>query len=169
VKRQDGNLFSDYIFDRLKPYDAVEIEGPQGEFILHEKSPRELYFFVFDGGFAPVKSLIEHAMSLNVESIHLHWVASNQEGIYMPNVVRAWADALDNFHYHEHIAGLDLSAVSDKRAENLLKQLIEIVKGDQQMLEGDIYLAGPEQATSTAERLFLNMGLPKTRVAVNFV
>ncbi len=166
LRRQPGNLFSDYVFDRLKCNEPVEVEGPQGEFILYEKSPRALYFFAFDGGFAPVKSLIEHAMSLNAETIHLHWIGSNRENIYLPNVARAWADALDNFHYVEHIAGFDLRAVSGKREESLLDQLNEIVGSDAELAQGDIYLAGPESALLVAEPFFLGLGLPKTRVAV---
>ena len=169
LRRQSGNLFSDYVFDRLKCHESVEIEGPQGEFILHEKSPRALYLFAFDGGFAPVKSLIEHAMSLNAESIHLHWIASSQENIYMPNVVRAWTDALDNFHYEEHIAGFDLRTVAGRREENLLSQLAGMVKSDPLILESDVYLAGPESALNIAEQFFLSLGFPKTRVSVNVV
>jgi CDP-4-dehydro-6-deoxyglucose reductase, E3 len=169
VRRQNGHLFSDYVFDRLKSHDPVEIEGPQGEFILHEKSPHALYFFAFDGGFAPIKSVIEHAMSLNAESIHLHWIASTQENIYMPNVVRAWADALDNFHHAEHVAGFDLHAMTARREENLLAQL-EIIAGTEQgLMEGDVYLAGPESAVLIAEQFFLNRGLPKARVACSSI
>ncbi len=126
ISRQIGNLFSDYVFDHLKQNDVVEIEGPQGEFILHEKSPRPLYFFAFDSGFAPIKSLIEHALSLEVETIHLHWFGSSRQNIYLPNIAHAWQDALDNFHYEEHVAGFDLRTVSGKRAETLLKQLDSI-------------------------------------------
>lgn len=169
VRRQHGNLFSDYVFDRLKVHESVELEGPQGEFILHEKSPRALYFFAFDGGFAPIKSLIEHALSLNAEHIHLHWIGSTQENIYMPNVVRAWADALDNFHYLEHIAGFDLRAATGNREAHLQQQLGKIVDSDDGLIEGDIYLAGPESALLIAEQFFLGLGLPKTRVSVNVV
>ncbi|MCX7192950.1 MAG: 2Fe-2S iron-sulfur cluster-binding protein [Proteobacteria bacterium] len=169
LRRQPGNLFSDYVFERLKCNEAVELEGPQGEFILHEKSPRALYFFAFDGGFAPIKSLIEHAMSLNAGSVHLHWIASNQDNIYMPNLVRAWTDALDNFHYTEHVVGFDLRSVSGKRAESLLKQLEIIVDKDCRIIQSDVYLAGPESALNTAEQFFLGLGLPKTRVSVNQV
>ena len=169
VRRQSGHLFSDYVFDRLKLHESVEMEGPQGEFILHEKSPRALYFFAFDGGFAPIKSVIEHAMSLNAESIHLHWIASSQEDIYMPNVVRAWADALDNFHYAEHVAGFDLRAMTARREENLVRQL-EIIAGEEAgLMEGDVYLAGPEAATGIAEQFFLELGLPRTRVASSLI
>lgn len=169
VRRQTGNLFSDYVFDRLKVHESVELEGPQGEFILHEKSPRALYFMAFDGGFAPIKSLIEHAMSLEAEAIVLHWTGSHQNNIYMPNVARAWADALDNFHYIEHIAGFDLRAVSGNRLAHLQEQLTGMVNADKGLLEGDIYLAGPESAVAVAEQFFLGLGLPKTRISINVV
>jgi CDP-4-dehydro-6-deoxyglucose reductase, E3 len=166
ISRQNGNLFSDFVFDHLKPTDVVEIEGPLGEFILHEKSRRPLYFFAFDSGFAPIKSLIEHALSLEVESIHLHWTGSSRQNIYLPNIAHAWDDALDNFHYEEHVAGFDLRTVSTKRGETLLRQLGEIVSADADLLQGDIYIAGPEAAVNIAEQYFLDKGLPKTRVAV---
>ncbi|ADE11904.1 2Fe-2S iron-sulfur cluster-binding protein [Sideroxydans lithotrophicus] len=169
LRRHSGNLFSDYVFEHLGQNESVEIEGPQGEFILHEKSPRPLYFFAFDGGFAPIKSLIEHAMSLDAESIHLYWIGSSKAHIYIPNVARAWDDALDNFHYAELVAGFDLRAVSGKRETSLLHQLKGIVENDSGVLQGDIYLAGPESALGVAEQFFLGRGLPKTRVFVEMV
>lgn len=166
IGKQSGNLFSDYVFDRLRQNDVVEIEGPHGEFILHEKSRRPLYFLAFDGGFAPIRSLIEHALSLEVEDIHLHWFGSSQKDIYLPNIARAWMDALDNFGYEEHVAGFDLRSVNGKREGMLLNTLKHIDAGDSSLLEGDIYIAGPESAVGITEQYFLGKGLPKTRVAV---
>lgn len=169
IRRQPGNLFFDYVFNHLKQNEVVEMEGPTGEFILHEKSQRPLYFFAFDTGFAPIKSLIEHALSLNIENINLHWTGSSREHIYLPNIAHAWDDALDNFHYQEHVAGFDLRAVSGKRAETLLRLLGDIGARDAQLLEGDIYIAGPADAVNVAEQFFLEKGLPKTRVTVGIV
>jgi CDP-4-dehydro-6-deoxyglucose reductase len=169
ITRQSGNLFSGYVFDRLKEHDVVELEGPQGEFILHEKSPRPLYFFAFDGGFAPIRSLIEHALSLEAENIHLHWFGSSKKHIYLPKVAHAWKDALDDFHYVEHVAGFDLRSVSGKREKTMLDQLDSINTGDANLLQGDIYIAGPESAVCIAEQFFLGRGLPKTRVSVEIV
>ncbi len=167
IPRQGGNLFSDYVFDRLRPHDEVEIEGPHGEFILHENPQRPFYFIAFDSGFAPIKSLIEHALSLKTENnICLHWFGSNQKSIYLPKVPQAWQDVLDNFRYEEHVAGFDLRSMSDKREEALLKQLDNLSSGDGKLLEGEIYIAGPEDAASIAEHFFLGKGLPKSRVAV---
>ncbi|GAB5606135.1 2Fe-2S iron-sulfur cluster-binding protein [Sideroxyarcus sp. TK5] len=169
IHRQPGNLFSDYAFDKLRTHDAVEIEGPQGEFILHERSPRPLFFFAFDCGFAPIKSLIEHALSLEVEDIYLHWIGSSRQHIYLPNIAHAWDDALDDFHYQEHVAGFDLRNLVGKREEALIKLLQDIQIADAAMLQGDIYIAGPDEAVTVAERFFLEFGLPKTRVSVSRV
>ncbi|PWB48009.1 MAG: ferredoxin [Nitrosomonadales bacterium] len=165
VRRLPGNLFSDYVFNQLKHNEAVDVEGPQGEFILQEKSPRALYFIAFDAGFAPVKSLIEHAMSLDAaEAIHLYWIGSDAGSIYMPNMGRAWADALDNFTFSSRVTGFDLRAVSGKREANLRAMLEEIIEGSPDLPAGDVYLAGPESAVMVAEHFFLGLGLPKSRV-----
>jgi CDP-4-dehydro-6-deoxyglucose reductase len=169
IHRQPGNLFSDYAFDKLRTHDVVEIEGPQGEFILHERSARPQFFFALDCGFAPIKSLIEHALSLEAEDIYLHWIGSSKRHIYLPNIAHAWDDALDDFHYQEHIAGFDLRNMSDKREETLVKLLQDIQIADASMLHGDIYIAGPDEAVTVAERFFLEYGLPKTRVSVSRV
>jgi len=169
VHRWPGNLFSDYVFDKLKHNETVEIEGPQGEFILHEQSGRPLFFMAFDGGFAPIKSLIEHAMSLEVESIHLYWIGSTRDHIYLPNVGRAWDDALDTFRYTEHVADFDLRVMNAKRETQLREYLASISNEQDELMQGDIYLAGPEEAVAAAERFFLALGLPKSRVFVETV
>jgi CDP-4-dehydro-6-deoxyglucose reductase len=125
-----------------------------------------MYFLAFDGGFAPIKSLIEHALSLNVENIRLHWFGSSAQHIYLPNIANAWRYALDHFRYQEHVAGFDLRNVGGPREERLRKMLADIAAADDDLLEGDIYLAGPQDAVDLAERFFLDKGLPKTRVAV---
>lgn len=170
VRRMPGNLFSDYVFNQLRSNEAVDVEGPQGEFILQEKSPRALYFIAFDAGFAPVKSLIEHAMSLDAaEAIHLYWIGSDADSIYMPNMGRAWADALDNFTFSSRVTGYDLRAVSGKREANLRAMLEEIIEGSPDLQAGDVYLAGPESAVAVAEQFFLGLGLPKSRVFTGLV
>jgi CDP-4-dehydro-6-deoxyglucose reductase len=57
-------------------------------------------FIAWNEGFASIKSLLQHAMSIETaERIDLYWAAP-QRGHYQDNVCRAWADALDNLYYH---------------------------------------------------------------------
>jgi CDP-4-dehydro-6-deoxyglucose reductase len=169
VRRHAGNLFSDHVFDHLKNGEVVEVEGPQGEFVLHEKTGRPVYFLAFDGGFAPIKSLVEHAMSLEIAHIHLHWVASDPAQLYLSNVGRAWGDALDNFHYSEHLTGFDLRVLGAKRETQLLHHLRTLNEADPNLRTGDIYLAGPAAAVAVAEEFFLSLDMPKSRVFVEAV
>lgn len=169
VRSMPGNLFSDYVFKRLKSTDAVEIEGPDGEFILQDQTTRPLFFFAFNNGFAPIKSLIEHAMSLNKsEAIHLFWIGSDERSIYLPNIPRAWSDALDNFHYSPLVAGYDLSHLSALREASLLATLEGILGEHPELAEGDVYIAGPESASALTEQFFLNSGLSKARVFMTY-
>lgn len=169
VRRMSGNLFSDYLFERLKNNEVVEIAGPEGEFILQEKAERAFHFFALDGGFAPIKSLVEHAMSLESdEAINLYWIGSSEESIYLPNIPRAWDDALDNFHYIRLVFGHDLATLTAIREEALVKLVQGVINERPDIGDGDIYIAGPESACRVIETLFLGLGLPKTRVFLSY-
>ncbi|GAB4415298.1 MAG: hypothetical protein OHK0054_05350 [Sideroxydans sp.] len=166
VHAQPGNLFADYLFERLRPNDTVSVEGPTGAFILHEQGGRPLYFFAFDGGFAPIKSLIEHALSREIERIRLSWIGSTREDLYLPNIGRAWSDALDNVQYSEEVAGFNLRTLAAQREAALLDLVMRHAGDEAALRQGDIYLAGPAASVAVVERHLLALGLPKTRVFV---
>ncbi len=62
----------------------MTIWGPDGEFSLAERT-QPLVFAACDTGFAPVKSLIEHALSLDAApSISLFWLATRPTATSWP-------------------------------------------------------------------------------------
>ncbi|MCW8956254.1 MAG: TauD/TfdA family dioxygenase, partial [Gammaproteobacteria bacterium] len=55
---------------------SIELEGPFGDFVLDDESARPVIFLAFGAGFAPIKSLVQHCMSLDqTEVMDLHWLA----------------------------------------------------------------------------------------------
>lgn len=159
VRRLPGNAFSDYVFTSLKATDVVAVEGPKGEFVFDDDSHRSAIFIACDTGFAPVKSLIEHAMAVDVaESMHLYWIATDGRH-YLHNLARSWADALDSFHY----TPLDVDA------GRLSEVLTGIVSGYADLTEYDIYLAGPERAVVPIEAVLLAAGLPRAQLFIGRV
>jgi CDP-4-dehydro-6-deoxyglucose reductase len=95
-----GDELSDYIFKQLRKGNPVEINGPGGDFVLDENSPRPLVFIAWHTGFGPIRSLIEHAMALETaQSMHLVWITDSKEDRYQDNLCRSWQDAFDNFFY----------------------------------------------------------------------
>jgi CDP-4-dehydro-6-deoxyglucose reductase len=150
IPNRSGDAFAEAVFGALKANDSVMVEGPFGEFVLDEDSPRPVIFLAFGAGFAPIKSLIQHAMSLEfVESMDLHWLADGA-GHYQDNLCRAWTDALDNFHYVPHAPTDDLEA--------LLKS---IVVDYPDLHRFDVYAAGSSAQLERAHEYFVNAGLPE--------
>ncbi|MDP2879836.1 MAG: ferredoxin, partial [Sulfuricella sp.] len=145
-------------------------EGPKGSFVLHEDSTRPLIFIAFGAGFAPVKSLLEHAMALDVaESAHLYWVVSREVNLYLSNWPRAWADALDNFQYTPLVAGADLETAAG-RQESLVGGLLQRIADDYPDLGGvDVYAAGPESLLDAARKWLLVHGLPDAQLITGVV
>jgi CDP-4-dehydro-6-deoxyglucose reductase len=154
VRRRAGDAFAERVFAGLEGADTVRIEGPRGDFVLDEDSTRPLVFVAFDTGFAPVKSLIEHAMALDAsESLHLYWIAA-AGGHYLDNLCRSWNDALDNFGY---------APLTTQSA--LGQALLEHPR----LAECDVYVAGPAPAAHAAEFALLERGLPRAQLRLNVV
>lgn len=130
--RRDGSDFSARVFESLRKEDHIHLAGPHGQFVMKLDSRRPVLFIAWGHGFAPIKSLIQHALSLEIaEAMYLYWVAG-ADGHYQDNLGRAWADALDDFVYQP------LSSVADPAeiAESILAQHASLVRAD-------IYAAGP--------------------------
>jgi CDP-4-dehydro-6-deoxyglucose reductase len=145
IDRSAANGFTDYIFSQLKTNEMINIEGPHGHFVLREDEPNPIIFIAFGGGFAPVKSLLEHAMTLDVtEHIHLYWSVADENSLYMHNQCRSWDDAFDRFDYTPVIGE---------------QNLIDTVKTDHKNLpDYHFYIAGPEQQVNTTKSALLKHG-----------
>jgi CDP-4-dehydro-6-deoxyglucose reductase len=162
VRRRAGDAFVERVFAGLKAADNVRVEGPHGEFVLDEASTRPLVFVAFDTGFAPVKSLIEHAMALDAsETLQLVWVAGDR-GHYLDNLCRSWSDALDNFRYDP------LTASPDAPDEAIARSVLERVRQAHPRLEDtDVYVAGQAERVHAAEFEFLEHGLPRAQLRLS--
>jgi len=160
IRRRDGDAFAERVFGGLKGVDSVRVEGPRGEFVLNEESHRALVFIAGESGFAPIKSLIEHAMALDVaESLHLVWVAAGTGGHYLDNLCRSWGDALDDFRYTPLTAK---GALADDEA--VLRQVLQ---DHPRLVECDVYIAGPAPWAAAAEFQLLERGLPREQLFVS--
>jgi CDP-4-dehydro-6-deoxyglucose reductase, E3 len=161
IARRDGDPFAQRVFDELRGGDAVSVEGPRGTFVLNEISHRSLVFVAVEAGFAPVKSLVEHALSLDAaEAMHLYWIARATGGHYLDNLCRSWSEALDNFRYVPLTAGGELA--DEELATMVLNRLLE---DHPRLEERDVYLVGPEAFSAAAVRGLEAHGLPRAQLA----
>lgn len=136
INTHDDDAFTNFITTQIKPNDVVEITGPSGHFVLHEDEPNPVVFIAFDEGFAPIKSLIEHAMTLDVaENLQLYWLVPEEQDLYMHNHCRSWADAFDYFSYIPLCYGGDdsVQALIDSLTDNLSVHHFYIAGADAQI------------------------------------
>ena len=133
----------------VKPGMEVSVWGPWGRFVLERESTRPLVFVAIDDGFAPINSLIEHAIAVDAaESITLYWAATRPGGQYLPNQCRAWASALDEFHYRPlDLAGLPAALAADGA-----------------LAGSDVFLAGPAALVAPAEAALRAVGVPAAQL-----
>ena len=163
VARNPADDFSAYVFDVLKKGDPVDIIGPTGDFVLDESSTRPVVFIAWYTGFAPVRSLIEHAISLETTSaMHLLWYAPPGAGHYMDNLCRSWRDALDNFHYVPMDTG---SLVEPDLGADSIATLLNI--GEKQLADHDFYVAGGESMAAACKTALNAAGVPLNQVSLD--
>lgn len=182
IRNVPGDPFAQYVFERLKSRDKVELEGPFGAFTLDEDSRRPIVFLAYETGFASIKSLIEHAIALEkAQHMHLYWVARDQSDHYLANYCRSWQDALDDFVFtpltadtrddvHDSpLAGMaDLDTLSN--AERAMAVCGARVVHDYPDLSGfDVYASGPRSILSVGKQLLTEHQLPEARLFVDHI
>ncbi len=152
VGRNAHDALATLLFDgAIKTGDPLTVWGPVGDFVLAE-SARPLAFLACDTGFAPVKSLIEHAMAADeAESLSLGWLATRPDGHYLANQCRAWAAALDQFRYVAH---------TDADPENGARRMVDAMAADLSLAKQDVYVAGPAAFVDAAAAALGTHGVP---------
>jgi len=153
IPRDDADAFARRLFDgAIKANDPVSIFGPFGDFVLKKESTNDLVFVVCDTGFAPVKSLIEHAVAADLPGLQrLIWAATRPDGHYLENQCRAWADALETFSFAT-IEAVDAAAAGVEAARRMLDE--------GELSHRDIYLVGPSEFVEAAANVLRAGGLP---------
>lgn len=157
LRRDDADPFSAFVFERLRRGERVELEGPMGRFLLHDESPRKRLFLAWESGFAPISSLIDHALALDPDrTMHLYWLTAIPEGHYLSNYCRAWVDGLDHFHYHS----VDLAPWGRTTLEQALE---DVLRDRPDLIDYDVYAALPVAALEPARQRFMAQGLPPSQ------
>jgi CDP-4-dehydro-6-deoxyglucose reductase len=156
IPRDENDALAQRIFGGgLKGGDAVTVWGPMGEFVLAEGA-RPLVFAACDTAFAPIKSLIEHALALDAApSLSLFWLATRRDGHFLANQCRAWSEALDSFE-----VALSMHADVTQGAQQVARSM----RADLFDIECDFYLAGPREFVATLDAELRAAGVPAPQI-----
>ncbi|MBW6475689.1 MAG: 2Fe-2S iron-sulfur cluster binding domain-containing protein [Chromatiales bacterium] len=141
---------------------ALTVHGPYGELSLDDDSPRPLLMVALGSDFAISKSLIEHAVNLELtQPLRLYWLADAATGHYLDNYCRSWMDVLDDYAFVE----LHTAAALPSQTE-IADLLARLQAAPPALAEADIYLAGPESFTTACSAGLLKLGADPSRLFV---
>lgn len=158
-----GDAFSEQVFSgQLTSRDSVRLSGPKaGTFYLDRKEERHSLFLSWHTGFAPVVSLMEHAMSLDFQKdIYLHRFSPTPEQQYLANLCRSWSDAFDNIHVELMPDRLTLLST----VEECTQIIARVAAQYPDLSDFNIYLAGPPNFVEAAKNVFSAIGLSAQQV-----
>ncbi|HWA38348.1 MAG TPA: CDP-6-deoxy-delta-3,4-glucoseen reductase [Burkholderiales bacterium] len=100
VRHVTGGQFTDHVFNRMKERDILRFEGPLGTFFLREDSDKPVVFVASGTGFAPIKSILEHAFRKGItRPMTLYWGGRRPKDLYMNDLPARWAAEHAQFKY----------------------------------------------------------------------
>jgi CDP-4-dehydro-6-deoxyglucose reductase len=100
IRHIEGGLFTTRVFETMKVGDFLRFEGPLGSFHLREEGAKPIIFVAGSTGFAPVKSMLEHAFATGLKrSMVLYWGVRHREDLYAAELCEKWAREHDNFRF----------------------------------------------------------------------
>lgn len=152
IQHHSSDPFSQLLFSSLKRGESVTVDGPRGQFVLDEKSSRPLILIAWESGFAAIRSLLDHLVSLEMDNpITLYWISEHPP--YQAQHARSWEAVMDQFDYHwVEPQNSDLGQQSQQILEKVLQHDLSTV---------DLYLSAPAEMLITLGGKLLDEGLPE--------
>ena len=100
VRLVEGGRFTPCVFSTMRVGDRLRFEGPIGAFTLREDSTKPIIFVAGATGFAPVKSMLEHAFQSGLKrDMILYWGVRSRRDLYFRTLAEQWAREHSNFHF----------------------------------------------------------------------
>jgi CDP-4-dehydro-6-deoxyglucose reductase len=89
--RDYGGPFSQHVFGAMKEKDILRVEGPFGTFFLREDSSKPIILLASGTGFAPIKSIVEHALHQGMKRpMVLYWGCRVRADLYLNPLAERW-------------------------------------------------------------------------------
>ncbi|NOR52275.1 MAG: 2Fe-2S iron-sulfur cluster binding domain-containing protein [Gammaproteobacteria bacterium] len=105
VRHIEGGMFTDKLFNQMRPGDLMQIEGPMGSFFVREDSERPMILLATGTGFGPIKGIVEHLIAEKSQRpIYIYWGGDDEEVLYLDALAREWDRDHSDIHYRPVLA-----------------------------------------------------------------
>ncbi|HLA35884.1 MAG TPA: CDP-6-deoxy-delta-3,4-glucoseen reductase [Rhodocyclaceae bacterium] len=159
IRKIDGGEFTGHVFGAMKEKDILRFQGPYGSFFWRDDSKKPAILLAGGTGFAPIKSLIEHAIHQGwTRPIHLYWGARRQSGLYLDALAQQWAAQHAHIRY---VPALSDDEVDDIHAWSGRRGLAHkiVLEDHGNLADFQVYACGAPAMIDAAKAEFLAQGL----------
>jgi 3-ketosteroid 9alpha-monooxygenase subunit B len=154
VKRVRGGRISNWVNDRLREGDVVQVLPPEGRFVLGA-GEAPLLLFAGGSGITPVISILKTALAKTKRTARLFYANRDERSIIfaaeLAALARRHAPRLEIVHRLDDVHGFVDHA---------------FVRAAVTHKEADCYLCGPAPFMDTVERAVLDAGIERARIRV---
>jgi len=158
IRHVAGGTFSEYVFSQMQEKAILRFEGPLGTFFLREDSDKPIIFLATGTGFAPIKSIVEHALHSGTQRpLTLYWGARHLPDMYMYDLPLKWQATHPNFKF---VPVLSQPSPADNWTGRV-GHVQDCVLQDHADVSGvQVYACGSPKMVEDAHKTLVGAGLP---------
>lgn len=158
IRLVEGGKFTSHVFKGMKEGDVLRVEGPYGSFFLREEVEKSIVFMAGGTGFAPIKSMLEHAFEIGLRrKMVLYWGARTPDDLYLAGLPEQWQREHENFEF--------IPVLSEPKPEHgwhgrtgLVTEAI--LQDYHDLSEYQVYACGSPAMVDAGREAFIAIGLP---------
>lgn len=157
IRHVPNGLFSGHVFSKMQEKDLLRFQGPLGTFFLREESKRPAILIGGGTGFAPIKSMLEHAFTRGTDRpLHFYWGARARVDLYLHELVERWAKEQSMFRYTPVLS----EPKPDDQWSGRTGWVHDAVLADYPDVSGhEVYASGPPAMIEAIKKTFFARGL----------
>ena len=158
IRMVEGGKFTSHVFNGMKEGDVLQVEGPYGNFSLHENNDKPIIFMSGGCGFGAIKGMVEHAFNIGLKRpMTLYWGARTPADLYS-DLPEKWQREHDNFKF--------MPVLSEPKPEHGWQGrtglVHEAILQDYERLdEYQVYACGSPGMVEASRAPFMARGLPE--------
>jgi CDP-4-dehydro-6-deoxyglucose reductase len=164
IRKSAKDNFSQAIFSKaIKVKTKIDLIGPKGVFVLKENSTKPMVFIALEAGFAPIRSLIEHAFSLEMSNpVYFYWGYPAKNKLpYLDNQAQSYKAVTDEYHYRAIACDFYRSKQND--CNKIAKQIYADLNLDV-INQSEVYISAPAEVLIYLSELLLKNGLNEAQL-----
>ncbi|MEO1944571.1 MAG: CDP-6-deoxy-delta-3,4-glucoseen reductase [Candidatus Thioglobus sp.] len=158
IRIVDDGKFTNYIFNELEEKSLLKIEGPKGSFYFREDSDMPIILVAGGTGFAPIKAIVEHMITVGIErEVFIYWGVRDEPDIYM-SIPEKWSRIHKNIHF---VPVLSEPNIKWNGRVGFVHE--SVLQDFEDLSKYEIYACGPPIMVESAANTFVKHGMKKDK------